>query len=70
MDEAFVENAEHDVDRDERRDDEQALHARLLDERLGVAGGLAADGVRHVQVGERRVDVPQAGVDLTPGFRL
>ncbi len=46
-------------------------HARLLDERLCVAGGLAADRFRHVQVGECRVDLASGCVSIeTPGFQI
>ena len=38
MDEALVEDAEHDVDRDDRAEDEQALVGERVLERLGGAG--------------------------------
>ena len=56
MREALVEHAEHDVDGDQRGEDEQRLHAGLLLEGLGVAGRLGADGVRHPQLGDRLAD--------------
>ena len=47
MRQALVQHAQHDVDGEQRRDDEQHLHVGLLLEGAGIAGGVGADGVGH-----------------------
>ena len=51
--EALVQHAEHDVDGEQRGQDQERLLADRLGERLGVAGEVGADDVRQVQLGDR-----------------
>ncbi len=53
---ALVQHAEHDIDRDQRRQDQQRLRAHRLLEGLHVAGEVGVDRVGHVQLGHRLLD--------------
>ena len=50
MDEALVENAEHDVDRDDRGEDQDRLIAEAVLEHLRGAGELAAHGAGQIDL--------------------
>ena len=53
MGEALVEHAEHDIDRDQRGEDQQRLRAGGLAERLHVAGEIGVNRVRQVHLRDR-----------------
>ena len=56
MRQAFVQHAEDDVDREQRRQDHQRLRADREPRQPRVAGGLGADRFRQMQLGHRAVD--------------
>ena len=56
MRQALVQDAEHEVDRDQRRDDQQRLRADRLPIGARVAGIFGMQRVGKVQLGHRLVD--------------
>ena len=72
MRQALVQHAEHDIDRDQRRQDQQRLRADALPEGLHVAGEIGADrrracAFRATACSMRGGRLPRCG---TPGARL
>ena len=67
MCEALVEHAQHDVDGDQRREDEQRLLRGLLREGRRVARRLAAQSRRCMHLRHRLVDVLQGVVERVTG---
>ena len=57
MRQALVEHAEHDIDRDQRRQQQQRLRAQRPLEGLDVAGEVGVDGVGDVHAGDRLLDL-------------
>ncbi len=61
MRQALVQNAEHDIDRDQRRQQQQRLRAHRLLEGLHVAGEVGMDRVGNMHLRHRLLD---AGGDV------
>ena len=59
MREALVEHPQHDVDRDQRRDDQDRLRADRRPVCARVAGIFGVQAVRQMQCGDRLVDAPR-----------
>ena len=56
MCQALVQNAQHDVDGNQRRDDQQRLRADRLAKRAGIAGIFGMQRIGNVQLRDRLVD--------------
>ena len=60
VDEALIENAEHDVDGDDRAENEKRLVGGGVLERLGGAVECRRDGLRHAELGLQAIDLLDA----------
>ena len=70
MDEALVEDAEHDVDRDDGRGEQKPLVGERVLEHLGGSGEGSRDRGRHVQFGLDGVDAADRVAERDPGRRV
>ena len=56
MDQALIENAQHEIDAQQRRQDEQPLAGLKTAEHPGIAGKFTADGAGHLHIQLRLLD--------------
>ena len=59
MDQAFIENAQHEIDAEQRRQNQQPLAGLKTAEHPGIAGKFAADGAGHLHIQLRLLDQPR-----------
>ena len=70
MGEALIEHAEHDIDRDQRRDDQDLLGRRALAEHLHVAGEIGPQRIGQVHLRDCLHDGVRGRLDAHVGGEI